>query len=130
LSLVQDTNPTTPVFRPQAGIARVCAPPRASLQLRARHCGFCLKMVDLLVFGENPDGLLLRWLGGEVAARTLAKFTSDLVDLIVMKVAHSNRNAQWSSTESRGGCCGQTLVLEAIYEFLFTRAPMHTGSVG
>lgn len=76
----------------------------------ARHCNFCLKMAVLLAFGANPDGLLLRFLGRKWIARRLTKFVADVVVL----------TAQCTSLSGRVICPGQALVVQVVYDFLFT----------
>eukprot|EP00644_Phytophthora_capsici_P010770 jgi/Phyca11/104218/e_gw1.9.661.1 len=71
-----------------------------------QRCSFCLKMADLMVFGSNPDGIWLRLLGGDRAARILTKFVEGVV-------------GQCLSIEAREGCRGQMFAIEAVYEFLF-----------
>ncbi|KAG1703916.1 hypothetical protein DVH05_006923 [Phytophthora capsici] len=63
-------------------------------------------MADLMVFGSNPDGIWLRLLGGDRAARILTKFVEGVV-------------GQCLSIEAREGCRGQMFAIEAVYEFLF-----------
>lgn len=72
-------------------------------------CEFCAGFMDQVVFGANPDGLLVGLLGGKRLARTVEKFLDEILSLIVR-------------IDSRGCCSGQTSAPQIVHTFLFNGA--------
>ncbi|POM58386.1 Hypothetical protein PHPALM_36968 [Phytophthora palmivora] len=78
----------------------------------AEHCEFCAAFMDLVVFGPNPDGFLVGFLGGKRLVRTLQKFVDELQALITQHI----------DIDTRGCCSGKTFAPQVMREFLFNPA--------
>ncbi|EGZ24448.1 hypothetical protein PHYSODRAFT_486573 [Phytophthora sojae] len=79
---------------------------------RRDPCEFCAGILDLIVFGANPDGFWVGLLGGKRMAKTLAGFAN-----VLLKVT-----TQHTCTDTRGCCDAQTSVPQLVHTFLFKAA--------
>ncbi|ETL84973.1 hypothetical protein L917_15367 [Phytophthora nicotianae] len=76
---------------------------------RVEPCAFCTGFMDQVVFGANPNGVLVSLLGGKRLERTLAKFVDEVLSLTMRHTA----------IDARGCCAGQTTVPQVVHAFLF-----------
>ncbi|KAH7477282.1 hypothetical protein KRP22_001195 [Phytophthora ramorum] len=75
-------------------------------------CEFCLGILDLVVFGANPDGFLIGLLGGKRMTRTLTQFAEALLEMTL----------QHTCADTRGCCAAQKSVPQIVHAFFFTPA--------
>ncbi|EGZ09536.1 hypothetical protein PHYSODRAFT_338313 [Phytophthora sojae] len=68
----------------------------------------CSKILDVIVFGPNPDSLVLHFVSRKRVARELGRFLEALRKVTV----------EHTTTGSQGGCSGQTLVVQVVHGFL------------
>ncbi|OWZ03109.1 hypothetical protein PHMEG_00025219 [Phytophthora megakarya] len=73
------------------------------------HCKFCSGVMDLVVFGANPDGFLVRLIGGKRLARTQAMFVVGLLTLLVQHLDITTRSC----------CAAQRIIPRLVHKFLF-----------
>ncbi|KAE9286839.1 hypothetical protein PF008_g26567 [Phytophthora fragariae] len=106
--------PTTRIMRTQIDFVHfrneVC-----ELAHGAHHgepCEFCAGILDLIVFGANPDGFFVGLLGNKRMAKTLAGFANALLKV----------TTQHTCTDTRRCCVGQTSIPQIVHAFLFTPA--------
>ena len=77
---------------------------------RGEPCELCTKVLEMSVFGANPDGFIVGLLGGKRMKRTVMKFMVELLRLIVRRIC----------ADPRGCYSGQTLIPQAVHAFVFT----------
>ncbi|OWY99864.1 hypothetical protein PHMEG_00029060 [Phytophthora megakarya] len=75
----------------------------------SQRCELCSAILNWYVFGEDPDGLFIKFLGSDRVARKLTKFMNDLLATVI----------DFASDNTQGRCSGQTLVPLAVHKFLF-----------
>ncbi|EGZ22741.1 hypothetical protein PHYSODRAFT_495189 [Phytophthora sojae] len=74
-----------------------------------QRCEFCSAVLNWYVFGENPDGFLLRFVGSERVARKLTKFLEDLLALSI----------KYTLVDAQGCCSGHMSMPQVVHKFLF-----------
>ncbi|GMF19436.1 unnamed protein product [Phytophthora lilii] len=77
---------------------------------RGEPCEFCSAILDLIVFGANPDGFLVGLLSSKRMAKKLSEFVKSLLRI----------TTQHTCTDPRGSCSAQTSVPQIVHAFLFT----------
>ncbi|POM60774.1 hypothetical protein PHPALM_30326 [Phytophthora palmivora] len=74
------------------------------------RCDLCSAILNWYVFGENPDGVLLKFMGNERIARKLTKFMEDLLTTTI----------KYTSNDTQSCCSGQSFIPVAVHKFLLS----------